>query len=145
MTWFAVGAAVVAGVGALSSAHNKKNAAEYNQALAEQNAKVTLDQANVNESAQRRRSARALGRQVTASADGPGLSGTALDLFDQSAAEAELDALNIRYAGKLGVLTNQARGQLYGMEGENAETQGVLNAGAAGLSGYGGYVKNKKG
>jgi hypothetical protein len=145
MSWFAVGAAVVAGVGALSSAHAKKNAAEYNQEIAEQNAKVALDQANVNESAQRRRAARALGRQVTATADGPGLSGTGLDLIEQSAAEAELDALNIRYAGKLGFMSNQARGELYGMEAENAETAGYLNAGSAALSGYGGYVKNKKG
>lgn len=143
MSWFAVGAAVVAGVGALSNANARQNAAEYNQEVSLQNAKVAKEQADVNESAQRRRNARMLGRQVTSVADGPGLSGTGLDLIEQSTTEAELDALNIRYAGQLGVMTNLARGELYGMEAEQAESAGYLNAGSAALSGYGGYTKNK--
>lgn len=143
MTWFAVGAAVVAGVGALASANAKKNANEYNQEISQQKAKIAVDQASVNESAARRRSAQFIGRQVSAAATGPGLSGTALDLIEQSTTEAEMDALNIRYAGQLGFASNEAQGKLYGMAADDAETAGYLNAGSAALSGYGSYTKNK--
>jgi hypothetical protein len=143
MTWFAVGGAIVVGVGALVSAHAKKNAAEYNQGIAEQNAKIAVDQANVNETAQRRRAAIQIGRQVSATAENAGLSGTGLDLIGQSTAEAEMDALNIRYGGQLGKISGEAQGKLYSMQADDAETAGYLNAGSAALSGYGSYTKNK--
>ncbi len=144
MSWFAVGAAVVSGVSALSSANARQNAAKYNQEVSEQNAKITLDQTSANESAQRRRNARMLGQQVTRAVDGPGLSGTGLDVIQQSASEAELDALNIRYSGQLGFMSNQSRAELYGMAADDAQTSGYVNAGSAALSGYGGYTKAKR-
>lgn len=145
MSWFMVGGAIFAGVGALSAANAKKNAAHYNQGIAEQNAKLAVQQATVNEDAQRRRASMMIGRQVSATATGAGLSGTGLDLIGQSTAEAEMDALNIRYAGQLGQLSSNEQGKLYGMQADDAETAGYLNAGSAALTGYGAYAKAGKG
>jgi len=145
MSWFMVGGAVIAGVGALSSANAKKNAAKYSQGMEQQQAKIATQQASANESASRRRTAMFLGRQVSATAENAGLSGTGLDLIEQSTTEAEMDALNIRYGGQLGQMSATAQGQLYGMQADDAETAGYLNAGSAALSGYGSYAKAKRG
>lgn len=145
MSWLMVGGAVVAGVGALSAAHNKKNASNYNKAIAQQQAQIATQQADRNESTQRRRGAMALGRQVSATADGAGLSGTGLDLYQQSAADVEMDALNIRYGGALSSISASSQADLYGMQADDAETAGYLNAGSAALSGYGSYTKAKRG
>lgn len=127
------------------SGERKKNAAEYNAGVAEQNAKIAVDQASVNESAQRRRAALQIGRQVSGTAANGGLSGTGLDLIEQSTAFAEMDALNIRYAGSLGKLSGDTQSKLYGMQADDAETAGYLNAGSAALSGYGSYAKAGRG
>jgi hypothetical protein len=144
MSWFAVGAAVVAGVGALSNAKTKKNAAEYNQKVEAQRSTIATQQATVNESAQRRRTAMFLGRQTAAVAENAGLSGTGLDLIEQSATEAELDALNIRYGGALESMSASSQATLYGMQAEDAETSGYVGAASSALSAYGGYTKGKK-
>lgn len=145
MSWFAVGAAVVAGVGALSNANAKKNSDHYNQQVEEQRGAIAVQQASTNETAQRRRAAMFIGRQTSSVAENAGLSGTGLDLIEQSSTEAEMDALNIRYGGQLGKLSASANAQLYGMEADDAETAGYVNAGSAALSGYGSYAKGTRG
>jgi hypothetical protein len=147
--------AAVAAVGALKSAQAQSqqadaaaNAATYN-ALADNNrATVALQQGNANEEAQRRQAALALGSQTAAMAQsGTDLaSGSALDLYKQSATNAELDALNVRYGAQLQAQGLQSQGTLDAMQAtqnrSNASTAmsaGYLNAGAAALSAYGSY------
>lgn len=150
--------AAVAAVGALKSAQAQSqqadaaaNAATYN-ALADNNrATVALQQGNAQEESQRRQAAIALGNQNAAMAQtGTDLaSGSALDLYKQSATSAELDALNIRYGSQLQAQGLQSQSTLDAMQAtqqqRNAQTamsNGYLNAGAAALSTYGSYSSN---
>jgi hypothetical protein len=141
MSWWFVGAAVVSGVSAIAQGDAQRRSLHYSQDVARQNAKAAADQANVNEDAQRRLGAIALGRQAAGAAEGSGLSGTNLDVFKQSAQAAEMDALNIRYQGALGVNSSTAQAELDGMSASNANSAGYLNAAAGALSSYGSYKR----
>ena len=140
MTWFMVGAAVVTVVGAVAAGDASRRAAHTNADIARQRGRIAIDQATVNEDAQRRRTAMAVGRQAASAAEGSGLDGTNVDLIQQSATDAEIDALNIRYGGQIGQVSNNAQANLSDMQASDAQTAGYINAGAAALSGYGGYA-----
>lgn len=135
-----------------ASAKSAANAAEYNAEVDRQRAAVAMQQGNANEEAQRRQAAIALGRQTAATAQsGVDLtSGSALDLYQQSATNAELDALNIRYGAQLQAQGLQQQGTLDTMTAQQqrnnaraATTAGYLNAGASALSSYGTYTNNQ--
>lgn len=77
------------------------NADIYNAKVAETNAAVARQTASAREEAQRRQARQILGEQRAALGQaGIGLSGSASDVYQSSAARAELDALNIRYEGE---------------------------------------------
>lgn len=57
-------------------------------------------------------------------------SGTPLLVLAESAANAEIDALNTRFGSTL-------QQSLYGMQGRNAKRAGTIGAGASLLTGYG--------
>ena len=134
-----VAAAVLQAVGSISSANSAKNAANYNATLATQRQTVALQQGAANEDAQRRQAGQVLGRQASGAADSTGLSGTAIDNYQQSATNAEIDALNIRYGAQLGALSAGDEAALSRAQASNAMKAGYLNAGAAALSAYGNY------
>lgn len=147
--------AAVSAIGAIKSAQAQSaqadaaaNAANYNALASQQRSTVALQQGNANEDAQRRQAAIALGNQNAAMAQtGTDLaSGSALDLYKQSATNAELDALNIRYGSQLQAQGLQSQSTLDSMQAtqdrrnaSDAMTAGYLNAGAAALSSYGSY------
>lgn len=143
----AVGAIAQGGAQAASQ-ESAANAANYNAAVASQNADTALQAANANEDAQRRKSAVEMGHTRAALAEsGIGLdSGTATDLTEQSALNAELDALNIRYSGQqqANAYKSQSALDLQQAEQDKANasasmTSGYLTAGASALSGFGKY------
>lgn len=141
--YMAAAAATAATVSALASAQAQRKAASYNAKVAANNAQIAADQANVNEDAQRRRAAMAIGREAAGAAAGSGISGTNADNLEQSATYAELDALNIRYQGQLGVQSDMNQATLDNMQGKAANEAGYLNAGAAALSSYGTYQRGQ--
>lgn len=144
MSWFFVGAAVVGAISAISAGDSARKQAHFQADVSKQRAQVAADQANVNEDAQRRRAAMALGQQRAAIIQaGGGTDGTNAELAKESGTNAEIDALNIRYQGKLGVMSNTADASAATFAGDNANTAGYLNAGAAALSSYGGYTRSK--
>lgn len=135
-----------------ASADAAAAAADYNAAVSREKGQVALAQANANEEAQRRAGALALGRQAAATAEsGVDLSsGSALDLYKQSATNAELDALNIRYGGQMQALGMDSQAALDSMSAQQSRnnsgaalTAGYLNAGASALSSYGTYTGQK--
>jgi hypothetical protein len=70
--------------------------------VAQNNASAAAQQSAANEDAQRRRNREFLARQRAAIGEaGIGFGGTTAKVQEQSAVEAELDALNIRYDGTL--------------------------------------------
>ena len=90
-----------AGLGMIQSIHQARNDAqdaEFNETVAGQNARLERQQGGVAEERQRREAAQLLGKQRAAMLqNGTGAGGSNLDVARQSAVEAELDALNIRY------------------------------------------------
>lgn len=130
---------------------SQAQANDYNAAIAQQNAATVGAQGNANEEAQRRQARLALGQQRAAIAEaGIGTDGSASDLYQQSVSNSEMDALNIRYQSQLqgtGYL-NQAgldswQADQNRRNASAARTSGYINAGAAALSSYGGYLQGQ--
>jgi mannitol-specific phosphotransferase system IIBC component len=159
MAWLPIVAAIAGAGGALVSASAasqqakaQQNMANYNAQVATNNATAVRQQAGANEEAQRRQAAVQLGRERAGIVQsGQGLDGTGADIYRQSTGNAELDALNTRYMGELkgqgldseSTLQRTAATQ-YGNNASSALIGGFLNAGAAGLSGYGGVMQWQK-
>lgn len=123
---------LVQGVAGYAQGEHDAEIANYNARLAEQEAVVSRDQAGRAEEAQRRAAAKFLGKQRAAIAQsGIGMgSGSSLDIARQSAVEAELDALNIRYEGELRATGAKAQAQQFRAQAKSAKLQGRLALGA---------------
>lgn len=151
----AVGA-IQAGKAQKAEANARAQANQYNAKVKEMNAQVARTQANAREEQQRRKGRQVLGAQRAGIAQaGIGFSGSALDIMEQSADMAELDALNIRYEGELqstGLLAD-AEAERYEadvnrMAGRNAMKAAYIGAGSAligGASNYYTYTSLKAG
>lgn len=72
-------------------------------------------------------------------ASGVSLEGSPLDVLENSAAEAELDALTIRYKGKVGAMGSESEAATQRARASNAKTEGYYNAGTALLGGANKY------
>lgn len=146
----AVAGTAVSAVGAIqqgnvasANARAQQDAANYNATIEAQGATTARQQANAREEAQRRATRQFLGEQRAGlSQAGIGLDGSAADVHGQSAANAELDALNIRYEGELdarGLLAQSAltrhEGQVAGVNARTARRAGYMNAASTILSG----------
>jgi hypothetical protein len=150
MAYATAATAVIGAIGAIqagnaqaASYQSQQQAANYNATIEAQNARVARQQANAREEAQRRQARQVLGEQRAALAQaGIGLSGSAADVYGQSAANAELDALNIRYEGELqarGLLAQSEltryEGKVAGMNASSARRGGYLDAASSLLVG----------
>lgn len=132
------------------------NADKYNAEIERQNAAAARQQAGAREEAQRRQARQFLGEKRAAlSQAGIGLSGSAADVYAQSAANAELDALNIRYEGEMqgrGLMAQSElstyQGKANRMNAASAKRAGYLDAATTALSGatnaYGYYKTQPK-
>jgi hypothetical protein len=142
----AVGA-IQQGMAAQAQAQAAQGAANYNATIKRQQADSELQQANAREEQQRRGTRQVLGQQRAALAQaGIGMGGSALDIEEQSADRAELDALTMRYEGDLrskGLLAAAEGAEYEGRAaiaaGKNAMTGAYLSAGASLLSAAGSY------
>lgn len=156
MEMFQVASTAFSAIGAISQGNAKSeqydaqaNANAYNASVMRQNADIARQQGNANEETQRRRARQVLGNQRAAVAEADiGTEGTGSDLVGQSASNAEMDALNIRYNAHLqdvGFLNEANLQDWYGTQARrnasSAQTAGWMNAGTAVLSGLGGYVR----
>lgn len=121
---------------------------EANNAIIEQqNAAAASQAANAREEQHRRQARQILGEQRAAQAQaGVGLGGSSADIAEQSAINAELDALGIRYEGELERRGHMVRSTSYQAQSgidrfsaKNARRSGNLGA-AAGLLSTAGYA-----
>jgi hypothetical protein len=120
-----VGTAVGA-LGAIQGGKAEQSAADFNAASARQ-------EAQARENAQRTAAQRQLGSiRAGVSKSGARMEGTPLAVLSESAANAEIDALNTRYSG-------QREGALYDSRARNARTAGYLRAGTSLLTGASRY------
>jgi hypothetical protein len=113
--------AVVSAVGVVAGAAAQANAAEYEAKLADRNAQIIRQQTDAEVSDQRRQNRRRLAAiRAQYGASGLDFSGSALDVLDDSALEAELDVSRIKYQGSLRALEQNDRSQLKRMEAKSA-------------------------
>lgn len=142
----AVGA-IQQGAAAAAQGRSQQQAQQYNAIVKQQTATAARQQAGAREEQQRRGARQMMGQQRAALAQaGIGMGGSALDIEEQSAVRAELDALTIAYEGDL-----QAKGLLAAAQqdlfqgeaalaaGKNAQTASYISAGASILSGAASY------
>ena len=120
-----VGTAVGA-LGAIQGGKAEASSAQFNADSARQ-------EAASREAAQRSAAQRQLGSiRAGVSKSGATMEGTPLAVLSESAANAEIDALNTRYSG-------QREAALYEARGKNARTAGYMRAGTSLLSSAGKY------
>lgn len=117
----------VSTVGALSAGRAEAGASQFNADAARQ-------EAASREAAQRTAAQRQLGSiRAGVSKSGATMEGTPLMVLSESAANAEIDALNTRYSG-------QREGALYDSRARNARTAGYMRAGTSLLTGASRYL-----
>lgn len=128
VTWLAIATAVTGGA-TLASGYQQSQIAEAEADLASENAKAAAQQANAAEEVQRRRNRSILARQRAAIAEsGIGFGGSAEVLQQDSAVQAELDALNVRYEGRMRGLGFRTDANVARQRAKNALAGGFLSA-----------------
>lgn len=127
VTWLWIATAVSGGT-TLASGYQQSQVAEAESDLAKENAKAAAEQASAAEDATRRRNRSILARQRAAIAEsGIGFGGSSETLQQDSAVQAELDALNIRYEGRLRGLGFQTDANVARQRSRNAMAGGALS------------------
>lgn len=126
----------VSALGAITGATAAKAGGEYNAMVAENAAIATRQAAQYEEDRHRERVRSILSSQRAAlGASGGGLEGSALEILGQTAADAELDALAIRYSGTVEAARETSRAAASRLEGRAARSAGYLRAGGSLLTG----------
>jgi hypothetical protein len=136
LPFLAIAGTVMSAVGAIQQGNAAKKAADYNAAIADRNATIATQQAAADANTSRSVNARRLGAmRAKYGSSGVQAEGSVLDVMADSAAQAELEALNITYKGDLAAQGYGETATLNRMQGKNARTSGYLNAGSALLLG----------
>ena len=124
---------VLSTVGTVASVMGAIQGGKAEGAAADFNAASATQEAQARENAQRAQAQRQLGTiRAGVSKSGATMEGTPLAVLSESAANAEIDALNTRYSG-------QRESALYTARGQNARTAGYMRAGTSLLSSAGKY------
>ena len=134
--------AIIALVGAGVDAYGKhqqgvadEEHAQQQAELGRQEGRIAEQQSLVSEDTQRRTSREFLGRQAAAFAEAGVSGGSASSVMNQSAINAELDALNVRYRGKLVKFGYDYNARTSELEGQARRQNANLAAGGALLRG----------
>lgn len=132
----AAGGAALSAVGQYQQGRAAQNAANFNAAQMEREATIARQQGGAREEAQRRRAREVLGTmRASIGQAGIGWGGSAADIYDQSATNAELDALNIRYESDLQSMGLMNQAALTRYEGKMAKRAGTIGAVSSLLTG----------
>ena len=127
----------------LSEGKQAKRAEEFNAATMESEARIARQQGGAREEQQRRRAREFMGTQRAAAGQaGVGLGGSIADVLGDSASEAELDALNIRYETNLQALGMENNAAITRWRGKELYRQAKAKAVATVISGSSDYGKS---
>ena len=136
VTWAYIAMAASAGT-AVAGGIQQSNQAETEADIQKANAQAAAEQASAAEDLQRRRNRGILARQRAAIAEsGIGFGGSSEKLQQDSAVQAELDALNVRYEGTMKTMGFRTGGAFSRSQSKNAMAGGFLSAGGELLGGY---------
>jgi hypothetical protein len=135
----AIAPMLVTAIGAGVQGEQAKQTADYNSKVMGNEAAVSGMESNQATLAQLRKGNMALGRQTVAGVEsGGGVSGSTGAVLHQSATNAELDALNVRYSGLL-------RQDSYNEQASLDTAQGKEQMASAFVGGAGGILKQAYG
>jgi hypothetical protein len=127
--WMSVASVAMGVVSAISSASQQRDSAKYNQQVAENQAISARQQAAANAETQKRSAAKKIGSmQAAYGASGVSTEGSALDILEESARNAEMDRQNIIYGGELRAMGSEGTAILEGSRASNAMSSGYLSA-----------------
>lgn len=141
--WVAAIGAVVGVVSSLSQAQAASDTAKYNRDVANNNAIAAKQQGDAALIQQRKQAERRMGSIAAAySASGVSMEGSALDVIEESAGQAELDSQNLQYNTRLKMQGYSDSANLYSAQADNAETSGYMGAANSVLKGYNTYKSN---
>ena len=127
VTWMYIATALAAGTTYVAG-ENQAAQQEAEAKTADLNAQAAAEQANAAEEMQRRRNRQFLAKHRAAIAEaGIGFGGTSEQLQIDSAVAAELDALNIRYEGRLRGINFQTAASSARAGAASARTNGYLS------------------
>ena len=136
--------AALGALGAVQESRASAAASEFNAKVAENNAVIAEQTAAADERRARRESARRIaGSRAAFGAAGVALEGSPLDVIEDQASDAEVDALNLRYRGRLEANNYRAQAGLDRANARNARTRGVIKAGTALLGGAADFGQRK--
>jgi hypothetical protein len=131
-----VAAAAMSAASSIQQGKQASAAAKFNADMQNRNAGIARQQAAAEEEKQRRLGYMRQGAARAAyGASGVAIEGSPLDILEQSAAQEELDALNIRYRGAIGAQSAEGQAALSSMRGDAAMQAGYMGAGSAILLG----------
>lgn len=131
--------AVISAMGALRQADSAKKMAKYNAALGERQAGITRDQTNADLARQRRAARKMLGTmRAQYGAAGVNVEGSPLDVLEESAANAELDHLTLKYRGDLKAQGYEMGAELDRYKGDEAQRAGYMKAAGTLIGAFGG-------
>jgi hypothetical protein len=120
----------IGAIGEIQQGYAAKQQAEYNASVAEANAAAARQQAALDESTSRKKSSMLLGTiRARAAANTGDVEGSALDVLADSAAEAELEALVLRYGGEVKARQSESEARLLRQRGKDAVWGGYIGAG----------------
>lgn len=132
----AIAGTAMSAVSAIQQGKQAQASAKFKAEMAQRNATIARQQAAAEEEKQRRLGYMRQGAARAAyGASGVALEGSPLDILEQSAAQEELDALNIRYRGEIGAQSAEGQAALSRMRGDQALSAGYMGAGSAILMG----------
>jgi hypothetical protein len=130
----AVGTGVTSAVTGSIDSKNQAKLYQYNAEVDKVNALQQQENARFEEERLREQQRRSLGNMLAGyGKSGVTMSGSALDVLDDSLIQSELDALTVKYRGQLGfnaynqsALDNQTKGLLAQQQGKTALTGGLI-------------------
>lgn len=127
----------ITALGALKSGSDQANALNSNATVYGYEAKTAAAQGYEAEAQERRNTGQVIGAQVAAAGQsGGGYGGSTGRRIGQSATNAELDALNVRYKSQLQKWSYASQSQNLKDEAGTAMSNSFLKAGGALLKGY---------
>lgn len=136
----AAGAALSA-VGSIRGGNAVANAAEYNAQNAEANAQESRQQASEEERRVRVQARKQIGAaRANYGASGVTTEGSALDVLEESAANAELDALTVRHQGEMKARNFEQYANMERFKGREAKVAGYLGAAGSAAQGAGKFA-----
>lgn len=124
-------------VSSIGQASQQKQAAKYNQKIAENQAIGARQEAAASADRQRRNASKTIGSmQASYAASGVALEGSPLEVLEESARNAELDRLSILWNGESRAQGAMNTASLEKARGKNAMASGYLSAAGSAFKGF---------